>query len=35
MLVFGTRCVEGTSGSKGSLSAGMPVIDSAPWVVPW
>ena len=35
MFVFGTRNVPGTSGSKGSFSAGSPVIDSAPWVVPW
>jgi hypothetical protein len=34
-LVFGTRNVDGTSGSKSCFSAGMPVIDSAPIDVPW
>jgi len=35
MLVLGTRKVEGTSGSNCCFSGGSPVIDSAPWVVPW
>ena len=33
--MFGTLIAPGTSGSNGVLIAGMPVIDSAPIVVPW
>jgi hypothetical protein len=35
MFVFGTRNVLGTNGSNGAFSSGSPVMDSAPWVVPW
>lgn len=34
-LVFITLRAPGTSGSKASRAAGMPVMDSAPTVVPW
>ena len=33
--MFGTLNAPGTSGSNGSLAAGMPVIDRAPCGVPW
>ena len=35
MLVFGTRNVDGTSGSNCCFNGGNPVMDSAPCVVPW
>jgi hypothetical protein len=34
-FVFRTWITSGTSGSNGSRSAGMPLIESAPMVVPW
>ena len=34
-LVFGTWCAPGTSGSNGVRSGVIPVIESAPKVVPW
>ena len=34
-FVFGTWCAPGTSGSNGVRSGVMPVIESAPKVVPW
>ena len=34
-LVFGILNVEGTSGSNIFFMAGIPVIESAPWLVPW
>jgi hypothetical protein len=33
--VFETWRTSGSSGSKGARSAGMPLIESAPMVVPW